>query len=593
MKVISFFNDFRLVFLTNQILKGKSWVHVDDHTALLKELQNGQRSEGNVIVLTVDPPDCTLEDLVRDFHALKTRPKTILVAQGDQTSEASLADLKSKADTVIAFGAAAQPAHDNIYYCTDDDYGDLLVEQIEILERRFRTDSDAAAQARVRQVSRVAFPPDRWSLCPHDPSHAALATGQKQPVFVCAHPGCNRPVQLCPGCGATNRSLARFCGNCGRPLDFDSQEELLYRGLRLEPNKLTNPATVSLSSYGFEGVHTARAMFGYLWIGGRNNRGEAQVLLTSQGATGRNIVVGNGRARDQVIGLSRFQFGSGNNDLALLITARSGVWRVDLQPPMQDSPGAPRGPRIDPSPVLLPSPGAEFSYPAIGIDGGAAGIEFDGDVFSVRAPGFQQAIGSFCSAMVPVGDRAFFYSDSNLMMLSRAAGLEEVPFRVLLDTDQDPVYNPSQGRIYVKGKAQVYWLRRDQHDWPLTGLGGNYTNYRFGMSREGDRVWIQDYRSLHCLNAFVGDPLYQSDKFNVPLPVSTIPPVDKEGMVFVVCASSASKRLAVVSLRHSGEPFLADRFQDILLPALFNMGSMFLIVQQDGQIFLKRYDLIR
>jgi len=104
----------------------------------------------------------------------------------------------------------------------------------------------------------------------------------------------------------------------------------------------------------------------------------------------------------------------------------------------------------------------------------------------------------------------------------------------------------------------------------------------------GDRVWIQDFRSLHCLNAFVGDPIYLSEKVQRVASVSGVPPVDKEGMVFwYAMRPPPQKRLAVVSSHESGEPFYAEKFEDILLPALFNIGSMFLVIRQGGQIFLK------
>src|SRR5688572_4540423 len=100
MKIISFFSHYRLVYLTNQTLsKSSTWVHVDNRQSLIKEFEGPPQQGGTAVILTADPPESSLSELVKDLRSQKGYPKIILVAMEDRTTEESLTELKSHADS--------------------------------------------------------------------------------------------------------------------------------------------------------------------------------------------------------------------------------------------------------------------------------------------------------------------------------------------------------------------------------------------------------------------------------------------------------------------------------------------------------------
>jgi len=85
-----------------------------------------------------------------------------------------------------------------------------------------------------------------------------------------------------------------------------------------------------------------------------------------------------------------------------------------------------------------------------------------------------------------------------------------------LDTDQAPVYSPrSKAGFHVKGRAQVLLVTSGDDKMATDGLGGIIPTIDSVSAGRSDRVWIQVFRSLHCLMRLVGDPIYLSEKFNV------------------------------------------------------------------------------
>src|SRR5260221_5586550 len=97
--------------------------------------------------------------------------------------------------------------------------------------------------------------------CPYPIHQGAFDVALNHSVVAYCRDGCGRTFFLCERCEAANKSLARFCRQCGEPVLFEAAQAHLGR-VRLLQEERTE--SYKLSEYGVTEVQVLKAYKGLL-----------------------------------------------------------------------------------------------------------------------------------------------------------------------------------------------------------------------------------------------------------------------------------------------------------------------------------------
>lgn len=122
---------------------------------------------------------------------------------------------------------------------------------------------------------------EKW-LCPY-PHEVAPVLGEFQPAVngaietdnglseVCIDPHCQQPILRCTGCGATNRTVARFCRHCGQHLSYEeSLQHMLAQRDFTQQSQASSLRQTTLPNIAAGSITAMATGWGYLTFAAAN-----------------------------------------------------------------------------------------------------------------------------------------------------------------------------------------------------------------------------------------------------------------------------------------------------------------------------------
>lgn len=613
MHVVVFSEKPALAIATRSAIREARWTQESVQT--IDELRKALTQSVTAIVTTLPPPKTTLAALSDELVRLNPIPKLYLYVPDEETQSAELDKNLGPVDAafVATKGEPREKGEGKLRYCRDMRFGEALVAEIKswlseahesqpaIQTEQFKPEpvsSDAGAVPSPRSIRRQpkrGGPALLLKTCPYphpevSATEATLAPEVKQKALFVdkTHPKCQRAIQRCPHCKATNRASARYCRSCGAELDFAALEAGLYDSMSLSERSLTtHRQNIDLAiAFGMKSINRMLAANGFLWLGGASQDGKPLLAVTCLGETFRSTYrIQTEVDVDSILGLETIEL---DGRPALLITSKGGVHTLSLLP----------RPELAEN-IFVPSSGYEFRHPAVMLSSGIAALEFSADTktFFFRAGPIHRELGAEVSELVPIdSDRVIVCTPRRVWCYDGQSNeLKATDSAYFIEVDQRPIYQSREQQLYVKTDRGVCLVTVGEPNWWLDLRANALGPYWFCLNGNGSRIWIHGSEGVLAYSAAADAQRYfDSRSLSLNIEATGIEPVERGGLLFITSRIGTPSRhqVGLINPLRKGDYIRGQQFDRVLLPPQFNMGSAFLAVREAGRLCLREYSLV-